>query len=486
MIMLLCVRVRQYELAASLGVLRQDKAELPWIIVDHHERGHVLAVNDAASADGARAGQTLTQAAAAAPRARIVVYDAARGNARWQEMLDELDAVTPLVDDVRTGIAFLDMRGIPGERQAWMEQVHRVLERFAMPFSIGAGPNKFCAYAATWISDAAVIDAGDAQQRLAPLPLDVIASLDPDAKERLSLLGVTTLGELARLPHGPFVRRFGPVAAQWHDWARGIDRTPLIPRAHAAAIEASIFGEGHADEEEQVLFALRLLLIRICADLERCGKRTSLLQLDVELEDGQVCRFDVLLPLPTADDRAMLDVLRAKLESSTFAAPLVGLRLRALRLEEGGEAMPLFARDEIDVEHVAAVLTRLEAAIGEPVRRAKVHAAHALENRFSYEPFSFSAPVIPSWSRETPQTTSSAFPQLRLSAVKEIDVRLMRGGPAFVGSHAVLECTGPWRIQEGWFASPVARDEYDVLLETGEMCRIYRQGQHWYMRGAYD
>jgi protein ImuB len=483
--MLLCVRVHQFELAASLR--EYGAPTQPLIIANRHERGYVLAVDAAAAADGARAGQTLTQAAAAAPRARIVVYDTTRGNACWQEMLDELDAVTPLIDDVRTGIVFLDMRGIPGERHGWMEQIRRVLEHFTMPFSIGAGPNKFCAYAATWIGDGTAIDAGDAEQRLAPLPLDVIESLDPEAKERLKLFGVVTLGELARLPHGPFVRRFGPVAAQWHDWARGIDRTPLIPRAHAVAIEASIFGEGHADEEEQVLFALRLLLIRICADLERCGKRTNLLQLDVELDNGETRRFDVLLPLPTADDRAMLDVLRAKLEGTTFAAPLVGLRLRALRLEEGGEAMPLFARDEIDVQHVAAVLTRLEAAIGEPVRRAKVHAAHALENRFTYEPFSFT--VIPSLSKEThlPSSVSTEpLPQLRLSAVKEINVRLMRGQPAFVGSNAVLECTGPWRIDEGWFSSPVARDEYDVLLDTGEMCRIYRQGKHWYMRGAYD
>jgi protein ImuB len=476
--MLLCVRVHQYELAVSLG--EYGTSQHPLIVADRYERGRVLAVDSSASTDGARAGQTLTQAAAAAPRACIVVYDAARGTARWQEMLDELDAVTPLVDDVRTGIAFLDMRGIPGERREWIARIRRVLERFAMPFSIGAGPNKFCAYAATWIGDGAVIEAGEAEQRLAPLPLDVIESLDPEAKERLELLGVTTLGELARLPHGSFVRRFGPVAAQWHDWARGVDRTPLIPRAHATAIEASIFGEGHAEQEEQVLFALRLLLIRICADLERCGKRTNLLQLDVELDDGETRCLDVLLPLPTADDRTMLDVLRAKLEGTTFAAPLVGLRLRALRLEEGGEAMPLFARDEIDVQHVAAVLTRLEAAIGEPVLRAKVHAAHALENRFSYEPFSLCH------GERSERSDVIPCPQLRLLAVKEIHVQLARGEPAAVDGRAVLECAGPWRIEEGWFSAPVARDEYDVLLDSGEICRIYRQADHWYKRGAYD
>jgi len=50
----------------------------------------------------------------------------------------------------------------------------------------------------------------------------------------------------------------------------------------------------------------------------------------------------------------------------------------------------------------------------------------------------------------------------------------------------VLDCAGPWRVDDGWFESPVMRDEYDVLLDDGMLCRIYRQGERWYLRGAYD
>jgi hypothetical protein len=77
-------------------------------------------------------------------------------------------------------------------------------------------------------------------------------------------------------------------------------------------------------------------------------------------------------------------------------------------------------------------------------------------------------------------------PQLRLLAVTEIDVRLRRGEPATVGERVVQCCAGPWRIEEGWFSAPVVRDEYDVQLDTGEICRIYRQGERWYLRGSYD
>jgi len=317
-------------------------------------------------------------------------------------------------------------------------------------------------------------------RRLLPLPLALL-ELDPSAAQRLHLLGVSTLGELARLPHGPFVRRFGRDAARWHDWSRGIDRTPFLPRGHALAIEASMFGEGSAESEEAVLFALKVLLARICSDLERCGKRASALQLDVELENGESEHLEILLASATAGERAMLDVMRAKLEGLTFAAPLTGLRLRALRLESGGEAMPLVRGDDIDRQSVAVVLARLEAVLGEPALRARTQAAHPLEERFTYEPW-----TIPKRDAGNATLSSHVVPQLRLLTVTEIEVRVAHGEPAHVDSRAVLSCAGPWRIEEGWFNAPVVRDEYDVELDDGSVCRIYRQGSRWYLRGSYD
>lgn len=187
----------------------------------------------------------------------------------------------------------------------------------------------------------------------------------------------------------------------------------------------------------------------------------------------------------------MLDVLRAKLEGVTFPAPIVGLRVRALQLEENGESLPLFAADDIDKQLLAVTIARLEAALGEPVVRASMCESHAIEERFRYEPFALPKRELLE-RRAAPH--SAVVPQLRLLSVREIDVRVLRGEPAFVAlrdargdtPQAVVECAGPWRVEEGWFAAPVVRDEYDVVLEDGEIYRIYRQGARWYLRGAYD
>ena len=421
----------------------------------------------------------------------------------WEEMLDNLDAVSPLIDDTRPGLAFLEMRGISGDAQTQMAQTRSVLARFGCELRLGAGSNKIAAQAAAHVADGTICEPGKEHELLEPLPLTLL-DVDPATIERLRLLGIERLGELARLPHGPFVRRFGTAASDWHELARGIDRRPFLPRGQSVAIEASIFGEGRATDEAQVFFALRMLLARICSDLDCCGKRAGALRLEVELEDADSPSFEVSLALPTAHERTMFKMLRAKLEGARFPAPIVGLRLQALQLEEGGELQALFAADDFDPQRVAVTIARLEAVLGENVARAATREAHRLEERFVYARFTCqrTRDMPPSRchaerSRSTQVNrlggiparplSNELVPQLRLLEVREVSVQLRAGEPAAVDRQTVRQCTGPWRIDDRpYTSSPVLRDEYDVVLENGTFARIYRQGSHWYLRGVYE
>jgi protein ImuB len=400
----------------------------------------------------------------------------------WEEMLDLLDAVSPLIDDVRPGLAFLDMHGIVGDPRAWIDQTRATLAAFGSTRRLGAGSNKIAARAAAYVADGGICEPGAEGELLAPLPLKLL-DIEPATIERLTLLGIERLGDLAALPHGPFVRRFGVKATHWHDLARGIDRRPFVPRARAIAIEASIFGEGRAVDEAQVFFALRLLLARVCADLERGGKRAGALHLALELEDAQACTFDVPLATPTAHERTMFDIMRAKLEGATFDSAVVGVCVQARRLEEGGEAQALFGADDFDPQRVAVTIARLEAALGEDVVRATTREAHLLEERFTYQPFELPAKAM----LRTAPAPCELVPQLRLLEVREVAVELRAGEPATVDRQTVVRCVGPWRIAERAFApAPVTRDEYDVVLSDGTFARIYRQGSQWYLRGVYE
>jgi hypothetical protein len=286
------------------------------------------------------------------------------------------------------------------------------------------------------------------------------------------------------------VRRFGKAAAAWHDRARGIDPTPFRPRAHELQIGAAAYGEGSAEQEEQVYFALRVLAERVCADLLRAGKAATLVQMTFECENGDVHVADAGFAQATGEPRTMLDVMRAKLEGLTFGSPITGLRLQAMQLEECGAVATLFGQNDADPQALAVALARLQAVTSSPPHRARVRPSPRLEARYAYDAFEGRPrtchPEVSKDGRAQSRPSTNRAPQLRLLAVKEIDVAMRGNQPLSVGARKVLDSAGPWRVDDGWFEQPVVRDEYDVLLDDGMLCRIYRQGEHWYLRGAYD
>jgi hypothetical protein len=214
--------------------------------------------------------------------------------------------------------------------------------------------------------------------------------------------------------------------------------------------------------------------------LGRAGKAACALRLTFECENGGVREMDVGFAQATGDARTMLDVMRAKLEGLSFESPICGLRMQAMRLEECGTIATLFAQNEADPQALAVALARLEAVTGNAPHRARVRPAHCFEARFGYEKY------MPLAHYGKTAVEKRHVPQLRLLAVKEIDVRVRGNMPVKVDRRSVVDCAGPWRVDDGWFDSPMLRDEYDVLLDDGMLCRIYRQGEHWYLRGAYD
>ncbi len=492
--------------AFRLGVARLNDPAVPAdgavLVADKLERGRVVECSALATTQGVRPGMTLVQAQAAARDARVVLDDPARNRTVWQAMLDALDAASPLVDDAGLGCAYVEMQGITGGTSGWLDAVRGALVAFALPLRLGFAANPFVARAAALVRDGLSVADGMAADFLAPLAVEML-ELDPSAVERLALLGVHTLGELAALPHGPFVRRFGADGAVWHDRARGIDPRPLRPRPRVMRIDRTIYGEGSAASEEQVLFALRTLVGQVVDDVNVAGKRCGELVLSLECEDGDVQAVTTRVAQPTAQPATLFELLRARLEGIVLRSPVTGLRLAAHRLENGGVQIALFAAGDPDPDALGIAIARLDAALGEHhALRARVTASARIEQRFTFEPFTLaSTSTLPgiAGSSALPGAVGSALPgaagvQFHLVDPRPVDVLLRAGMPRFIGSppQAILEVAGPWRVNEGWWmpatgsGTPLVRDEYDVLLEDGALVRIAREGTDWSVRGIYD
>jgi protein ImuB len=466
------------------------------LVADKLERGRVIECSAVASALGARPGMTLVQAQAVARDARVVLDDPRRDAEVWQAMLDALDAASPLIDDAGLGCAYLEMQGIEGDAVDWLAAVRGALAAFDLPLRLGLAGNPFVARAAALVRDGAAVADGAAAGFLAPLPLETL-ELPAGQIERLGILGIRTLGELAALPHGPFVRRFGTEGAIWHDRSRGIDPRPLRPRVRAMRIDRSLYGEGTAASEDQVLFALRTLVVRVVDDLESAGKRCGALVLGLECEDGDVHEITTRVAQPTAQPVTLFELLRARLEGVVLRSPVIGLRLAAQQLENGGVQIALFAAGDPDPDALGIAIARLDAALGEDhAFRARIVDGPRIESRFALERFTLDALTNTTWpgGAAVSALPGTAAVQLRLIDPTPVDVLLRAGMPRFIGSppQAVIDVAGPWRVDESWWTpatgggTPLIRDEYDVLLENGALVRIAREGAVWSMRGMYD
>jgi protein ImuB len=496
-----CVWVPAFRLAVARLTQPGVDLDAPLVLADRIERGRVVDCTLTAAALGVRRGMTLVQAQAVAVEARTVFDDPVADARVWAEILEALDAASPIVEDGGLGRAFVEMHGIAGDPAGWLGAVRGTLAGFDLPVRVGFGPNRFVAHAATWRGDGLVCD-GDPAAFLAPLPIELaldesIPSRAAQAtmRERLRLLGVTTLGELAALPHGPFVRRFGAEAARWHDLARGVDDRPLEPRKRALRVGRALYGEGEASSQEQVLFALRTLVGWVVDDLSAAGKRAGRLVLQLECEDGETRDVTTRVAQPTALPSTLFELLRARLEGVVLAAPVTGLRLAAEELASGGVALSLFAASDPDPDAIGVVLARLDAALGEgKALRARVVDGPRVERRFTFEPFTVEALATKGPQPEPPPLAASATLQLRLVEPRPVDVRMLDGAPRFVGSppQQVVEFAGPWRVDERWWAhatgegTPLARDEYDVCLDDGALLRLAREDESWSVRGVYD
>jgi len=493
---IVCALVPSYKVEIARHFEPRLRAR-PLIVADRLERDHVIAVDDKAFLRGARTGMTLVQAGACVPRAAVAVDDPGRNRALWERILDALDAASPLVEDAAEGTALLEMRGIPGSHERWLTSVRTALASdgaFAgLTFALALAENKFVARTAARVRDGSIVRPGEERAFLAPLSLYAL-DLDERVVERLRLLGIKTLGELASLPHGPFVRRFGPPSARWHAYAGGVDDEPVIPRPRRLVIDGALYGEGTAEREEQLLFALRSLVARVAGDVASAGKRCGFLRLRIECEDGERLELPTLLAQATSQAGTMFDLLRAKLEGITLRSPVVGLLLGAERLEEGGTEFSLFAGNDPDPDVVAIALARLEAALGpRHALRATIVPGHRYETRVAYEPFSTQSLASPHVRPAPPAPKDDATLVYRMLERRAVEVLLAHGVPAAVEGRTVVDVAGPWRIDEGWWSEALdgvvaahASDAYDVLLQDGALYRIVCERKRWWLVGAFD
>jgi nucleotidyltransferase/DNA polymerase involved in DNA repair len=223
-----CVHIPRF--AVEVERRRRPDLATRMILVGETE---VLDCSLGAETSGVRRGMRMSEAIGLCHRADVLPPDLSHYQRRFDEILDFLDSYTPTVEDGGLGTAYLSLDGLSVEPQPFVEKLISYLHRRSgFMASVGVAGGKFVARVAAWTTRpglAKVIPPGGEATFLAPLPVDHLPAGDP-MRWRLGLLGLDTIGDIARLPLRAVQAQFGSEGKHCWELASGIDNEPLAPR----------------------------------------------------------------------------------------------------------------------------------------------------------------------------------------------------------------------------------------------------------------
>ncbi|HEX7055280.1 MAG TPA: DNA polymerase Y family protein [Burkholderiales bacterium] len=281
-------------------------------------------------------------------------------------------------------------------------------------------------------------------------------------------IGVTTLGEVRRLPRAGLARRCPAGVLAELDAALGLREEPRAFYAPPPAFDASLTLPGEAGHCEALVFAARRLLVQLAGLLaaRHAGTRGFVLSLlDAHRRARPVA---VNLASPSRDVERFVRLLRERLATLELREPVQAIRVTA------GDFVPLpghsasFLGDAAaEYEDWSALLERLQARLGHDavygLATVPDHRPEHAWRRISpgdWDPHEFRVPgPRPAWLLEPPR---------RLEP----------------GRFELL--AGPERIECGWWDGDEARRDYFVArLAPASLAWIYREEGDWYLHGFF-
>jgi DNA polymerase IV len=324
--------------------------------------GVVLAASYEAKRYGIRTAMGGRHARRLCPHAAVVHPRMSAYSEASKAVYRVFDDTTPLVEGLSIDEAFLDVRGMrriagtPAEIAARLRQ--KVREHVGLPITVGVARTKFLAKVASGVAkpDGLLVVPPDRELAfLHPLPIERLWGVGPVTAGKLRELGITTVGEVARIPEGVLVSMLGRAAGRHlHALARNRDPRPVRPRRRRRSM-GSQRALGRAPrspaEVEADLVALVDRVTRRMRAARRVG-RTVVLRL--RFNDFSRATRSHTLPLATAQTEVILAAARELLGNARPTIERQGLTLIGVsvaNLDETADqlSLPLDPRSALDV-----------------------------------------------------------------------------------------------------------------------------------------
>ena len=330
---------------------------------------------------------SVRQAKRACPDAAVLRADYPSYDQVSEQFLDILAQYTPLLEPDSYGSAYMDVtasRALFGDAlEIGKRIVSEVSTCLDMPICVGCASNKLTAKAAaTQIRNPhpeprrrhpeqcrrvpiCNVPLGSEHEFLAPLPVGVLDAVTKKIEKRLRELGVSTIGQLARIPGRLLVKQFGPVGEVLIRQSNGVDSSPVKAAYPPEVIITEHTFYSPIEEPPEIEKHLRA----VATDLSLKLKKRCLLAGKIGLRlqgDFQLSTFNFQLKKPTESAYTILQALLKLLYAAMKPGMEVsGVRVVLSELERGADFQLSFLGESERKRRLDSVIEQITERFGD-------------------------------------------------------------------------------------------------------------------------
>ncbi len=313
---------------------------------DYVGRGVVTTSTYEARALGVFSAMGMMKAARLAPDAWLLPadFDAYRHYSRLFKQA--VGAIAPEIEDRGIDEIYIDLTTLPDATRPLAQQIKTAVHNATgLSCSIGIAPNKLLAKICSELDKPdglTVLTMDDLPTRIWPMAVRKINGIGPKAGEKLAVLGIHTIGELAQQEQHFLLQHFGRSYGEWlYHAARGIDERPVVTRSEPKSIsrETTFERDLHAKHDRaQLSGVFTSLCERVAADLQRKGYVGKTIGIKLRYDDFRTLTRDLTLPDATDDAATIRRAAGECLKRVPLDKRLRLLGVRAGSLQKKGAA----------------------------------------------------------------------------------------------------------------------------------------------------
>ncbi|MBB5390173.1 DNA polymerase-4 [Herbaspirillum sp. SJZ102] len=311
---------------------------------DYVGRGVLTTATYEARALGVHSAMPAMKAAKLAPDAILlpVNFDLYRNYSRLFK--DAIRAISPIIEDIGIDEIYADVSALDGSAEDIAKQLKAaVFNATKLTCSVGIAPNKLLAKLSSDMQKPdgfTIITMADLASRIWPMSVSKVNGIGPKAAEKLALLNVRTIGELAACEELWLIEHFGRSFGAWlHRVAHGVDDRPIITESEPVLMSRETTFESNLDvarDKAELGRIFTRLCEQVAADLQRKGYVCRKIGVKLRFQDFSTITRDVTLNALTSDAVSIRMAAGTCLKRVSFTQSLRLLGVKASGLSRPG------------------------------------------------------------------------------------------------------------------------------------------------------